>query len=141
MKLLHYKTKWPATVVFYLSLLLGIFILSTDYEISNMWEVPVYSLFGGEGIFGLEKQGWTKTGFVDEILTILIVCSGLIATFSREKVEDELISKIRLESLSLAIIINYGLLLVANFLIFGLFYFDTLIVFLFAPIIMFNIIF
>lgn len=142
MKLLNNTFKWPATVFFYSSVLVGIYSISFDNELDKIWKVPVYSLFGSEsGFLGLGKKGWTETAIFNEVLTVLIVCSGLMASFSKEKVEDELISKIRLTSLSAAIIINYAVLLIANFLTFDLSFLMVLIVFLFAPLVMFNIIF
>ena len=144
MKLLDHKLKWPATVIFYTSLLLGVYSISTENQFDEIWKVPVYSLFGNETGFlgtGLGKRGWTETSIFNELLTVVIIISGLIASFSREKIEDELISKIRLESLAAAIILNYALLLVANFLIYDFTFLHTLIVFLFAPLAMFNIIF
>ncbi len=144
MRLFNHKLKWPATVIFYGSLLIGVYSISTENQLDETWKVPVYSLFGNETGFmgtGFGKKGWTETALFNEILTVVIVVSGFMASFSREKVEDELTSKIRLESLSLAILLNYALVLVANFFIFDFAYLNTLIVFLFAPLVMFNIIF
>jgi hypothetical protein len=144
MKLLNYKFKWPATVLFYTSLLIGIYLISTENHLNDIWNAQVYSLFGNEkGVIGSEfgKRGWTENSLFNEVLTVVIICSGLIASFSREIIEDELISKIRLESLSIAIITNYALVLVSNFFIFDFAFFNTLVIFLFAPLVMFNIIF
>lgn len=144
MRLLNHTLKWPATVLFYASLMLGIYSISTNNQLDDIWKIPVYSLFGNENDFfgtGLGKQGWTETSIFNELLTVVIICSGLVASFSREKIEDELISKIRLESLSVAIIINYVLVLIANFLIFDFTFLYALIVFLFAPLVMFNLLF
>lgn len=144
MKLLNHKLKWPATVLFYTSLLIGVYLISTENQLDDLWNVPVYSLFGNEKDFmgtGLWKSGWTQNTLFNEVLTVIIICSGLVASFSKEKIEDELISKMRLESLSIAIVINYALVLVANFFIFDFAFFNALIIFLFAPLVMFNVIF
>ncbi len=144
MKLLNHKLKWPATVLFYTSLLIGVYLISTENQLDDLWNVPVYSLFGNEKDFmgtGLGKSGWTQNTLFNEVLTVIIICSGLVASFSKEKIEDELISKMRLDSLSIAIVINYTLVLVANFFIFDFAFFNALIIFLFAPLVMFNIIF
>ena len=125
MKLLNHKFKWPATVLFYTSLLIGIYLISTENHLNDIWNAPVYSLFGNEkGVMGSEfgKRGWTENSLFNEVLTVVIICSGLIASFSREIIEDELISKIRLESLSTAIITNYALVLVSNFFSIFLFF-------------------
>jgi hypothetical protein len=144
MLLLNHKLKWPATVVFYAALLIGVYSISFDHQLEEIWKVPVYSLFGDEtGLLGtgLGKKGWTETSLINEILTVIIVTAGLIASFSKERIEDELTSKIRLESLSVAIVLNYLIVLVANFFIFDFAFLNALIVFLFAPLVMFNIIF
>jgi hypothetical protein len=142
--LLNHKLKWPATVVFYAALLLGVYSISFDNQFEEIWKVPVYSLFGQEtGLLGsgLGKKGWTETSLFNEILTVIIVISGLIASFSKERIEDELTSKIRLESLSVAILVNYLIVLVVNFVLFDFAFLNALMVFLFAPLVMFNIIF
>lgn len=144
MLLLNHKLKWPATVVFYAALLIGVYSISFDNQLEKIWIVPVYSLFGDEtGLMGtgLGIKGWTETSLVNEILTVVIVTAGLIASFSKERIEDELTSKIRLESLSVAIVLNYLIVLVANFFIFDFAFLNALMVFLFAPLVMFNIIF
>lgn len=142
MKLINHKFKLPATVIFYGSLLLGLYSLSGESNFDEIWKVPVYSFFGHEeGLMGFGKKGWIETGILNELITILIICSGLMASFSREKVEDELISKIRLESLSVAIVLNYALLILTNLLVFDFAFLTVLIVFLFAPLLMFHIIF
>lgn len=144
MLLLNHKLKWPATVVFYVALLFGVYSISFDNQLEKIWIVPVYSLFGDEtGLLGtgLGKNGWTETSLINEILTVVIVTAGLIASFSKERIEDELTSKIRLESLSVAIVLNYLIVLVANFFIFDFAFLNALMVFLFAPLVMFNIIF
>lgn len=142
MKLLNHKFKWPATMVFYASLLIGIYAISFDNQLEDVWQITVYSLVGSQkGFLGLGKAGWIQNGIFNEVLTFIMICSGLMASFSKEKIEDELISKIRLESLSTAIIINYALLLIANLLFFDLSFLTVLIVFLFTPLLMFNCIF
>lgn len=144
MLLLNHKLKWPATTVFYAALLLGVYSISYDNQLEEIWKVPVYSIFGEEtGLMGTDfgKKGWTETSLLNEILTVVIVIAGLIASFSKERIEDELTSKIRLESLSVAIVLNYLIVLVANFFIFDFAFLKALMVFLFAPLVMFNIIF
>jgi len=134
MALLNHKLKWPATAVFYAALLFGAYSISFENQLHEIWKVPVYSIFG-------DDKGWTETSLINEILTVIIVTAGLIASFSKERIEDELTSKIRLESLSIAIVLNYLIVLIANFVIFDFAYLNALMVFLFTPLVMFNIIY
>lgn len=62
----------------------------------------------------------------DELALTGIIIGLLLLAFSREKVEDEYIGKIRLESLQWAVLINYVLLIMATWLIHGLGYIDVM---------------
>ena len=70
---------------------------------------------------GLETNyfGSTENNIIDEILTIIFIASGLVFAFSKEKIEDEMVSKIRLESLVWATYVNYGILLLCVIFIYG----------------------
>lgn len=63
----------------------------------------------------------------DELLLVLIIIGGLLAGFSKLRNEDELISKIRYESLVWAVYFNFAVMLFATIFIYGTFYFDVLI--------------
>jgi len=54
-----------------------------------------------------------ENNILDEIASILLVIGSIFIAFSKEKTEDEFISKIRLESLVWATYINYMILIFA----------------------------
>ena len=134
------KFKKTSGVVFYLSILVGLFLLLTD-RIQDIFVVNVFSIFSYEW-FGSEQTGfgWIENGLGDEIFTLLIIVSGLINSFSKEKIEDELISRIRLESLSLSVFISFGLIIISTFLVFNINYMYVLVFNLFLIILLFNLI-
>ena len=135
------KFKKTSGVVFYLSILVGLFLLLTD-KIQDIFVVNIFSIFSYEW-FGSEQTGfgWIENGLGDEIFTLLIIVSGLINSFSKEKIEDELISRIRLESLSLSVFISFGLIIISTFLVFDINYMYVLVFNLFLIILLFNLIF
>ena len=135
------KFKKTSGVVFYLSILVGLFLLLTD-RIQDIFVVNVFSIFSYEWI-GSERTGfgWIENGLGDEIFTLLIIISGLANSFSKEKIEDELISRIRLESLSLSLFINFGFIIISTFLVYNLNYMYVLVFNLFLIILLFNLIF
>ena len=135
------KFKKTSGVVFYLSILVGFFLLLTE-RLQDLFVVNVFSIFSHEW-FGSERTGfgWTENGLGDEIFTLLIIVSGLINSFSKEKIEDELISRIRLESLSLSLFISFGLIIISTFLVFNINYMYVLVFNLFLIILLFNLIF
>ena len=134
------KFKKTSGVVFYLSILVGLFLLLTE-RIQDIFVVNVFSIFSYEW-FGSEPKGfgWIENGLGDEIFTLLIIVSGLINSFSKEKIEDELISRIRLESLSLSVFISFGLIIISTFLVFNINYMYVLVFNLFLIILLFNLI-
>ncbi|MBC8399714.1 MAG: hypothetical protein H8E16_21860 [Flavobacteriales bacterium] len=134
------KFKKTSGVVFYLSILVGLFLLLTE-RIHDIFVVNVFSIFSYEW-FGSEQTGfgWIENGLGDEIFTLLIIVSGLINSFSKEKIEDELISRIRLESLSLSVFISFGLIIISTFLVFNINYMYVLVFNLFLIILLFNLI-
>ena len=135
------KLKKTSGMAFYLSILVGLVLLLTD-RIQDIFIVNVFSIFSYEW-FGSEKTGfgWIENGLGDEFFTLLIIVSGLINSFSKEKIEDELISRIRLESLSLSLFISFGLIIISTFLVFNINYMYVLVFNLFLIILLFNLIF
>lgn len=120
-----YPNAWkkPSGWVFAISTILGgiyIFDASILENLTPYLEVRVPYLFGSP-IFGnnAEETLWDSNHILDEILLIINVISGITLGFSREKVEDELISKIRLESLAWSVYWNFGILIIATLVIYS----------------------
>jgi hypothetical protein len=84
-----------------------------------------------ENIIGNHALQWIDNNVLDELLTLIIVISGLMASFSREPIEDELIAKLRMDSLTTSLYINYGILLLATLFVYELTYFHVMVVQLF----------
>ena len=84
-------------------------ILCIYYSDAPLWNNPAPSKF-----FQLHK-----TDIQPDIIGILLIIGCLFVAFSRLKVEDEYISKIRLESLVWSVCVNFILLIVAIITIWG----------------------
>lgn len=147
--LFNHKWKRISGWIFYLTILVGIYLLFTD-SFEDLLKIRVFSLFHSETIFttsnteniiGSRGFQWIENGILDEILTFVIIVSGIIHSFCKEKIEDELISKIRMDSLVLSLYINYGVLLFFNFFVYELSYFYVMVFHLFTILILFNLIF
>ena len=139
--LFNYKYKKISGWIFYLLIPVGLFLLLTE-RIQDIFVVNVFSIFSYEWI-GSERTGfgWIENGLGDEIFTLLIIVSGIVNSFSNEKIEDELISRIRLESLSLSLFISFGLIIISTFLVYNINYMYVLVLNLFLIILLFNLIF
>ena len=139
--LFNYKYKKISGWIFYLLIPVGLFLWLTE-RIQDIFVVNVFSIFSYEWI-GSERTGfgWIENGLGDEVFTLLIIVSGIVNSFSKEKIEDELISRIRLESLSLSLFISFGLIIISTFLVYNLNYMYVLVSNLFLIILLFNLIF
>jgi hypothetical protein len=84
-------------------------ILCIYFSDAGLWQKPPSSKF-----FQLHE-----TDIQPDIIGIFLIIGSLFVAFSRLKVEDEYIMKIRLESLVWATCVNYILLLIAIIAIWG----------------------
>ena len=92
------------------SAIMGLITILAEYQ-PPFLDFHVPAIFIDE-LFGEKKLiGIIKNNLLNEILGVLIIISSLLVAFSKEKSEDEYISKIRLESLVWAVYVNYGILL------------------------------
>ena len=73
----------------------------------------------------------------NEILIGLFLIGVYFAGFSKEKNEDDLINMIRLNSLSLAFLLNAAFIFIANFVFYGLDFLRVLIYNIFTPFIIY----
>jgi hypothetical protein len=117
------------------TLIISAFYNSTDEYLS----ITVFSIYQdsiGEipGFFKL-----IKNSILDEILTIGIIVGGILVGFSKLKEEDEMISKIRYESLLWATYLNYAIILFFTLFIFGLPYLNVLFYNMFTLLLFFII--
>ena len=136
--LLPNKFKKPGWILFISGIILGIIHSINGYE-SNLLKIDVISLLHYESIFP-NDNGFVRiieNSIVDELITLLAIIGGLLISFSREKIEDEFISKIRLDSLVWAFLVNYGVLLFTTIFIYDLRYFHVLVYNMFTPLIIF----
>jgi len=134
------KYKKISGLVFYLTSIIGLYLLLTE-RIFDLFTLNVYSLFSESFSDLTYGGGWIENGLGDEIFTTIIIISGLINSFSKEKIEDELISKIRLESLTMSLFISYSLVIISTFLIYNLSYMYVLVFNMFIILLLFNLIF
>ncbi len=71
------------------------------------------------GFTWIENYKWADNNIIDEIMLSIALISLIFICFSREKYEDEYISFLRLKSWQWAVLVSYGILFVANWLIYG----------------------
>jgi hypothetical protein len=86
---------------------------------------------------GLVFCSITQTNAIDELIGILLIVSSFFIAFSKEKQEDEFISKMRLESLLWATYVNYVILIITILLVYGMSFFWVLVFNIFTILLFF----
>lgn len=124
--------------LFISGVILGIVFLALQSNIS-FFDISVFSvveqpIFDKPVFFSI-----TENNVLDEILGLLLIVGGLLVAFSKEKTEDEFISKIRLESLVWATYVNYVILIFAIMFIYEMAFFWVLIFNMFTVLVFFII--
>jgi hypothetical protein len=115
--LFSYKYKKIGWLILVPSAIVGLVSLLVSYEPSflnfNIPAIFISELFGDTKLVGM-----VNNNMLNDIVGLLIIISSLLVAFSKEKSEDEYISKIRLESLVWAVYVNYGILLLSFLIIY-----------------------
>lgn len=100
-------------------ILLGLYVVNYDVE-PEIFDFNVPAVFVDEIIGDKFVFGMTENNILNEIVGVVLILSFLLVAFSKEAQEDELIAKIRLESLVWATYVNYAVLLFSMLFIFGM---------------------
>lgn len=124
------------------SIILGLFVLFNDFSFDFLTvQLPFKYYFSDTFVQGTSKASITDEvsvlNFTDEIATIGSIIGLVLIAFSKIKVEDEYVSKIRLESLQWAVYFNFVMLILATLFVHGMAYFQVIIFNMFTPLVFF----
>lgn len=137
--LLPHKYKIIGWVILILGITSGLFFLNQDFE-SDFLKVDVFAIYNGDDFIS-DDGGFFKiienNSILDEIIALNIIFGGLIVGFTKEKVEDEFIYKLRNDSLVWAIILNYIILVFTIVFIYEFTFFNVLVYNMFTPLLFF----
>lgn len=139
--LLPNPLKTPSGILFYTSILYG--VCANFYPETFLPEllvsVPNNLGFGSAEILKQTDSFWIKNNFMDELLIVLIVASGLVHSFSKERQEDELVNSLRLAAMQWAIVANFCVIILGTLLIYGIPYFEFMSFSLFSLLVIYNL--
>jgi hypothetical protein len=141
--LLPTKFLVPSGIIFYASVLLGVlFIVFPDLSQNLSIELSVPNFFWKDADKLLvEKSFWIQNNMIDELLTLLLVGSGLIHLFSKEKQEDEFIMQLRFHAMKWSYLLNFTVLAIGSLLVYGLPYFNVMLFCLFSQLVCYHLVF
>ncbi len=103
------------------SLVLGLLFRFRDFTFDFLTLTRSHSFVNGKNI-NLDEQ----INLTDELALTGLIVGLLFIAFARLKQEDEFIHHTRLQSWQWSVLINYGLLLVATWLVHGFAYIDVM---------------
>lgn len=132
------KLKIPALVVFIISFVL---IILQFNEISTELNMKVFAIVS-DPFLDSENSGnfrWVAQDMYNELVDILFITSGLILAFTKEKVEDEMITLIRYKSLVNTTYIIFILVILSELLIYGMSFGYVIMFFFYVFIVLLNI--
>lgn len=117
--LLSNKLKRVGWILLIPSTLFGLFI--TIYDMNyGFFDFRVPALFIDE-IFGKKQLfGVIENNLMNEVVGCLVIISSMMVAFSKEKVEDEFIAKLRMDSLAWAVYFNQAVLLFSMLFIYDM---------------------
>jgi hypothetical protein len=96
----------------------------------------LWELTGGGTLL---NNSYNSINLTDEVAAIGIIVGLLFVAFSKEKIEDEMISRLRLESLQWAVYINYIVLGALIILVHGGLFLEVMVYNMFTVLLMFII--
>jgi len=138
--LLSNKFKKIGWILFIIGLLSLLFIYFSSYH-PEYFNVKVLSVYGYDA--DTNTRGFrfsiVENNIIDEIALILFLIGTLLIGFSKEKIEDEFVYKLRTDSLVWAVIFNSIILILAIIFVYGFSFLDVLVFNMFTPLLFFII--
>lgn len=138
----HKYKKW-GWILFSTSFLSLCYLWLSEFDFGSFLEIKTFAIINDVSIMSDKKHYFSiiENGILDELLTILAIIGGLLIVFSKTKIEDEMVSKVRLNSLMLATYINYAFIILTTIFIYGFSYLTIIMFNLFTIIVFFIVIF
>ncbi|MBO0951486.1 hypothetical protein [Fibrella forsythiae] len=113
-------------IIFVPSAILGLATMYADYEIS-------WLKFGTiDSVFGIAQNNMTN-----ELAGIGAIIGLVLAAFSEERLEDEMINQLRLEALQWSVYANYAVLAIAMLLFYDSDFFNVMVYNMFTMLLVF----
>lgn len=139
--LFPHRFKLLSGIVFSISSIMLLTALLDDLFLFETFELKttVFAL-NETGIMGQKKTfSFIENNIIDEITMTLFIVAGLVFAFSKEKIEDEMTEKVRLDSLVWATYFNYIAFLFCTWFVYGVVYLNVLMFAVFTHLLFFVI--
>ncbi|MDB5283034.1 MAG: hypothetical protein JWO06_2109 [Bacteroidota bacterium] len=102
------------------SAILGIILMVTGLGDTLVLKTKVFAIMDNELFKDSHYFSVIEANITATLVGVLFIVGALMVGFSKEKTEDEFIANMRLSSLMWAVLVNYGLMLLAFAFIYGM---------------------
>ena len=121
-------------LLFVPSIIVGILLIINNAFIENLFsfEMTSFAFINTPNVSKSLYFTFIYQDFLDELVSSTLLIGALLIVFSKEKVEDEFIAKLRLDALLWSVLINYTIIFVGILTIYGSVFFTFLVVNLFT---------
>ena len=133
------KFKIVGWLLFIPALAISIYLTASGQSIDEICTTQVFAVAADEFLGKRQFLTVIENSISDEILLTCLVAGGLLIGFSKLKNEDELIAKIRYESLVWAVYFNFVVMLLATIFVYGMFYYQVMLANMFTVLLFFII--
>ncbi len=116
--------------------ILGILLSLNGFNGEDI-KAKTFAFLFDKGLGQTTSFGIIETDLTNTIIGILFIIGAMLVGFSKEKIEDEFIAKLRLSSLLWAVWVNYILLFFCFLFIYDSFFFNVMIYNMFTVLIIF----
>ena len=124
-------------VLFSIGILGGFFMYATDIDTTDYLKMKVLSIYHDELFREKSFFQIIENGIFDELVSLCLIIGGVFIGFTKEKIEDEFIYKLRKDSLVWALIVNYSILLIAILFVYDMSFLHILFFNMFTPLLFF----
>jgi len=124
-------------ILFIPALTVAVYLMMSGQSLDEMFKTKVFAIATDEFLGKRQFMTIIENSISDEILLLCLVVGGLLVGFSRLKEEDELIAKIRYESLVWAVYVNFGIMILATIFIYGMYFYNVMLANMFTVLLFF----
>ena len=119
----------PATVA-------GILLCFNEFG-ADWMHAKVFAILNEQTFGDYKYFSFTDANITNTVIGGLFIIGAMLVSFSREKIEDEFITELRLSSLLWAVCVSYILLLIAFLFVYGTPFLDVMVYNMFTVLIIF----
>lgn len=116
--LFPYRARYVGWLLFIPAAVLGIVTLVGEFDFS--WLNIAVPNFFDDDMPLVEKSSQNTVNLTNEIAALGVIAGLFLIGFSKEKIEDEMIGRMRLEALQWSVVANYAILAILILTVYGL---------------------